>query len=152
MTTIETRTPRFANPGPEEIRDMFSRIKTIAVVGLSPNPRRPSFRVASALQRSGFRIVPVRPLVDEVLGEKAWPNLAELPQPVDLVNVFRSAEHLDALVDDCVRLSVRRLWIQQGIVNENAAVRATAHGIWTVMDRCIQTDLSTLCEPAPRLG
>lgn len=89
--------------------------------------------------------MPVRPLVDEVLGEKAFASLAEIPGPVDLVNVFRTAEHVEGLVDDCIRLGLPRLWIQEGIIDEAAAARSAAHGIWTVMDRCIWRDFNGLC-------
>jgi len=143
-TSVRIR-PMFANPEPEQILHMLRKIKTIAVVGLSPKESRPSHRVARGMQQRGYRIVPVRPAVDEVLGEKAYPNLAALPGPVDIVDVFRAPEHVDEIVDQCIRLGVKRLWLQDGVVNEAAADRAVAAGITVVMDRCIWRDCLALC-------
>lgn len=130
----------FANPADATLRTLLDRVKTIAVVGLSPQPSRPSYRVAQAMQRYGYQIVPVRPLVDEVLGEKAYADLADLPFPVDLVDVFRAAEHLPAIVEQCLALHLPAIWIQEGIVAEAAALRAQAGGMTTVMDRCLLKD------------
>lgn len=132
------------NPSSGEIRDLLGRIKTIAVVGLSPKPGRPSYGVSQAMQRFGYRIVPVRPAVAEVLGEKAYASLAEIPFPVDLVDVFRAAEHIPGLVDECLAIGVPALWIQEGIVHEEAAGRARAAGLTVVMDRCIYKDYMAL--------
>lgn len=134
----------FQNPAPDEIKALLSRVKTIAVVGLSPKPNRPSFVVARALQGFGYRIIPVRPAVQEVLGERAYPSLAEVPDRIDLVDAFRAAEHLDELVDECIRLKLPALWIQEGIVNQAAAERARAAGLFVVMDRCIYKDYVSL--------
>lgn len=130
----------FQNPPPDEIRALLQRVRTIAVVGLSPQPARPSHGVARELQRFGYRIVPVRPAIGEVLGEKAYATLAEVPVAVDLVDVFRAAEHVDAIVDECLRMKVPAIWIQEGIVNESAAQRAREGGMTVVMDRCIYKD------------
>lgn len=130
----------FVNPPPEVIRDLLGRVKTIAVVGLSPKPDRPSYQVARAMQGFGYRIIPVRPGVAEILGEKAYARLSDVPEPIDLVDVFRAAEHLDAIVDECIRLKIPALWIQEGIVNEAAARRAVEAGITVVMDRCLYKD------------
>jgi hypothetical protein len=130
----------FANPSDETLRDLLSRVKTIAVVGLSPKPGRPSFSVAQALQRWGYRIVPVRPAVDAVLGEKAYPSLAQIPFPVDLVDVFRAAEHIPGVVDECLAIGAPAIWIQEDIVHEAAAEKARAAGLTVVMDRCIYKD------------
>lgn len=127
----------FENPDDAALRLLLGRVKTIAVVGLSPQPMRPSHVVAQAMQRYGFRIVPVRPLIDEALGEKAYPSLADLPFPVDLVDVFRAAEHVPAIVEQCLALHLPAIWIQEGIVNEAAAERARAAGMTVVMDRCL---------------
>lgn len=134
----------FQNPAPDEIKALLSRVKTIAVVGLSPKPNRPSFVVARALQGFGYRIIPVRPALNEVLGEKAYPSLAEAPGRIDLVDAFRAAGHLDELVDECIRLKLPALWIQEGIVNPAAAERARAAGLFVVMDRCIYKDYVSL--------
>jgi hypothetical protein len=122
-----------------------NEVRTIAVVGLSPNAHRPSHHIAAGLQRAGFRVIPVRPLVREVLGETAYPSLSSVPVPVDLVNVFRAAAGVDAVVDECLRLGLKRIWIQEGIVNEPAARRARDAGMTVVMDRCILRDYRTLC-------
>ena len=127
----------FSNPDDATLRALFEHIQTIAVVGLSPQPARPSYRVAQAMQRYGFRIVPVRPLVDSVLGETAYADLADIPFRVDLVNVFRAAEHLPAIVEQCLALHLPSIWIQEGIVHDDAAHRAQAGGMTVVMDRCL---------------
>lgn len=134
----------FANPSSEEIRALLKRVKNIAVVGLSPKPNRPSYFVAKAMQGFGYRIIPVRPAVAEVLGERAYAALADITEPIDLVDAFRAAEHIDELVDECLRLKIPALWIQEGIVNEPAARRARAAGIFVVMDRCIYKDYVAL--------
>lgn len=130
----------FANPSMEEIKDLLKRIKTIAVVRLSASPNRPSHGVAKALQGFGFRIIPVNPALSEVLGEKAYPSLHELPEPVDLVDVFRESSHVAAIVDDCIALKLPALWLQDGVIDEAAALRAQSAGMTVVMDRCIYRD------------
>ena len=130
----------FANPPPDQIRSLLQEVKTIAVVGLSPHPDRPSYRVARSMQGFGYRIVPVRPAVAEVLGQKAYPKLSDIPNPVDLVDVFRSADQIDPIVDECIALGIKRLWLQDGVINEKAAERARAAGISVVMDRCVWRD------------
>jgi hypothetical protein len=134
----------FPNPAPEEIKALLQRVKTIAVVGLSPKPDRPSYVVARAMQRYGYRIIPVRPATAEVLGEKCYPSLADVPEKVDLVDVFRAAEHIPALVDACIALGVPAIWIQEGIVHEAAAGQARAAGLTVVMDRCLYKDYVSL--------
>lgn len=138
-------TVAFDNPTPEECCALLRRARTIAVVGLSPVPSRPSFGVARAMQRFGFRIIPVRPKIAEALGEKAYGSLREVPEPIDLVNVFRAAPFVDAVVDECIGLGLPALWIQEGIVNERAALRAREAGMFVVMDRCIWRDYTTYC-------
>ena len=134
----------FANPSPDQIRSLLQEVKTIAVVGLSPRPERPSYRVSRAMQGFGYRIVPVRPAVAEVLGEKAYPRLSDIPFPVDLVDVFRAADEVGPIVDECIALGVRRIWLQDGVVNLEAAERARAAGITVVMDRCVWRDYMDL--------
>lgn len=134
----------FTNPDSAAIRQMLGQVHTVAVVGLSPNETRPSFRVAQGLQSLGLRIIPVRPMTDAVLGETAYPDLESLPEVPDIVDVFRAAEHVPAIVESCIRLGVKRLWLQQGIVHEAAAQRAVDAGITVVMDRCLWRDASAL--------
>jgi len=136
---------KFENPSAEERCALLKRVKTIAVVGLSPNPARPSHGVAKAMQGFGFTIVPVHPAVTEVLGVKAFPRLADIPVPVDLVNVFRRAEYLDGVVDECLGLGLKSIWIQEDIVNEPAALRARKGGMTVVMNRCIYRDYRQYC-------
>ena len=134
----------FAKPSPDQIRSLLQEAKTIAVVGLSPRPDRPSYRVSRAMQGFGYRIVPVRPAVAEVLGEKAWARLSEIPFAVDMVDVFRAGDQIDPIVDECIALGVKRLWLQDGVINEAAAQRARAAGITVVMDRCVWRDYMEL--------
>jgi predicted CoA-binding protein len=131
---------RFTNPSDEDIRALLQRVKTIAVVGLSASPGRPSHGVARALQGFGYRIIPVNPTVVEVLGEKACPSLRDLPEPVDLVDVFRESSHVAGIVDDCIALKLPALWLQDGVMDAAAALRARAAGLTVVMDRCIYRD------------
>ena len=130
----------FENPPPEAIKRLLETAKTIAVVGLSPQLERPSHGVARAMQRFGYRIIPVRPAVDSVLGEKAYPDLPHLPGPVDIVDVFRAPEHVDQIVDQCIAQKLPAIWLQEGVVNEKAVEKAKKAGIFVVMDRCIFKD------------
>lgn len=130
----------FENPNDEDIKRLLERVRTIAVVGLSPHPARPSYRVAAALQSFGYRIIPVRPAVSEVLGERAYASLREVPPGIDLVDVFRAPEHIDPIVDACIELRLPALWLQDGVINETAAQRAREAGITVVMDRCVYRD------------
>ena len=130
----------YQNPAADEIRALLKKVRTIAVMGLSPQPARPSYFVAKAMQGFGYRIVPVRPAVSEVLGEKAYASLGEVPNQIDLVDVFRAAEHVGAIVDECLRLKIPAIWIQEGIINEAAGQKARDAGMTVVMDRCIYKD------------
>ena len=141
---------KFRNPSDDDIKALLARVRTIAVVGLSPQPSRPSHRVASNLQRFGYRIIPVRPAVEQVLGEKAYAALREVPEKIDLVDVFRAPQYVDAIVDECIALGVKALWLQDGVVNEPAALRARAAGIAAVMDRCVYRDYVHFFGSAPR--
>jgi predicted CoA-binding protein len=140
----------FQNPPDEEIRELLLRVHTIAVVGLSPRPNRPSHRVALHMQRFGYRIVPIRPAVDSVLGEKAYATLGEVPEPIDLVDVFRAPEHVDSVVEECFALKLPAIWLQDGVVNIPAAMRAHAAGMMVVMNRCIYRDYMGFFGPVPR--
>lgn len=135
----------FTNPDAEARCALLKTVKTIAVVGLSPNAARPSYGVSKAMQEFGFRVIPVHPAAKEILGEKVYPSLKDIPHPVDLVDVFRSAEFIDGVVDECLALGLKVIWIQEGIVNEPAAQRALAGGMSVVMDRCIYRDYRDYC-------
>ena len=134
------QTPSFQNPEPEAIRTLLQTVKSIAIVGLSPKPGRPSHSVAKALQDYGYRILPVRPAVAEVLGVTAYPDLYALPERPDLVDVFRAPEYVGPIVDACIDLGIPALWLQDGVINEAEALRARAAGITVVMDRCTYRD------------
>jgi predicted CoA-binding protein len=121
----------------EEMRQILATAKTIAVVGLSDKPDRPSYGVAAYLQEQGYRIIPVNPNLSQVLGEKAYPNLRQIPEAVDVVDIFRRAEHVPAIVDDAIAINAKVVWMQLGIVNEVAAARAEAAGLTIVMDACM---------------
>ncbi len=129
---------------PETIRAMLgnppAEPRTIAVVGLSDNPNKPSHYVPEYMQRHGYRILPVNPLVESVLGEKSYPTLSDLPVKPDVVNVFRLPKFIQAIVDEMLQLGLKNIWVQQGIMNEEAAARAEAGGIHVVMDRCIMVE------------
>jgi predicted CoA-binding protein len=125
----------------DHVTDAAERIlksaRTIAVVGLSPDPRRPSHGVARYLQRAGYRIIPVNPNVDEVLGERAYLSLRQIPQEVDVVEVFRRSEFVGSIVDDAIAIKARAVWLQDGVIDEDAAARARASGLDVVMDDCM---------------
>jgi len=135
----------FENPDAEARCALLKKIKTIAVVGLSPNAARPSHGVSRAMQQYGFRVIPVHPAAKEILGEKVYPALRDIPEAVDLVDVFRSAEFIDDVVDECLALGLKAIWIQEGIVNLPAAQRAVDGGMTVVMDRCIYRDYRDQC-------
>ena len=135
----------FTNPSPEDICKLLREVHNVAVLGLSPNPGRASFHVAQALQSFGYRIIPVRPMVAEVLGERAYPDLESLPEVPDIVDVFRAPEHVPAIVDSCIKLGIKNLWLQDDVVHEEAALRAQQAGITVVMNRCMFRDYTQLC-------
>lgn len=134
----------FQSPSDEEIRGLLKRIKTIAVVGLSASPYRPSHSVAKSLQSFGYRIIPVNPKLERILGESAYPHLESVPEPIDLVDVFRAPEHVSGIVDDCILLKLPALWLQDGVIDEASARRAHAAGMTVVMNRCIYRDYMRL--------
>ena len=133
------------NPSPEEIRDLLSGARTVAVVGLSERPHRTSHAIARALRGFGFRIFPVNPNLDgPVLGEEPYSRVREIPAPVDVVDVFRRGETVMPVAEDAVAAGAKVLWMQSGVVNEGAAAYAREHGLTVVMDRCIKVDYSYL--------
>jgi predicted CoA-binding protein len=136
----------FENPTKTEIDAFLRRIRNIAILGLSETAGRPSHNVARALQKFGYRIVPVNPGAQEILGERAWPDLESALKgagPVDAVDVFRRSEHVAAIVEDAIRLKVPALWLQDGVIDDAAAEKARAAGIFTVMNRCMFRDRSS---------
>ena len=119
-----------------DIEAILRECKTVAVVGLSPNPARPSHRVAVYLQSQGYRIVPVNPNATEVLGEPCYPNLAAIPHPVELVDIFRRSEEVSPVIDEAIQVGAEAVWMQLGIVNEASAAQAQEAGLDVVMDKC----------------
>lgn len=128
-------TPKINDP--EAIKKILAEHRTIAVVGLSSNPGRASYGVASYMQRQGYRIIPVNPNEREVMGEKAYASLAEIPGPIDLVDIFRRSEEAGEHVDEAIRLGAKGVWLQEGVIDQAAAQRALDAGLLVVMDRCI---------------
>src|SRR5450432_3358572 len=122
---------------PDPIANLLRQSKTIAVVGLSNNPLRPSHGVSAYMQSHGYRIIPVNPQIKGSLGEKAYPSLLDVPEKIDIVNVFRRSEFVEAVVDQAIQLKVPAIWMQEGVANEAAANKARAAGIFVMMDRCI---------------
>ena len=120
-----------------DIKEIVTKYRTIAVVGLSPDPGKPSFEVAAYLQRAGFRIIPVNPACQEILGERCYPTLADIPGEVEIVDVFRRAEFLPEVVEQAISKGAKVVWMQEGIVNQPAAARAEEAGLAVVMDRCL---------------
>ena len=121
----------------DEIRRLLSSSKTIAVVGLSAKPYRPSHGVSEYMQSRGYRIIPVNPNLTEVLGEKSYPALDDVPERVDIVNVFRRPEAVEPVVDAAIRVGARAVWMQEGVIHRAAAEKARAAGLAVIMDRCI---------------
>ena len=121
----------------EEIRRLLDGGKTIAVVGLSAKPWRPSHGVSEYMQSHGYRIIPVNPNLTEALGERAYAKLEDVPEPVDIVNIFRRSEAVEPIVDAAIRIGAHAVWMQEGVIHRAAAEKARAAGLTVVMDRCI---------------
>jgi uncharacterized protein len=130
----------------DPIADLLRRSKTIAVVGLSPDPLRPSHGVSAYMQSQGYRIIPVNPQIEQCLGEKAYRSLRDVPQQIDIVNVFRRPEFVEEIVDQAIQRKVPAIWMQEKVIHERAAQKARRAGIFVVMDLCI------LKEHRARLG
>jgi predicted CoA-binding protein len=126
-----------ASPLPDPIFDLLKRAQTIAVVGLSDSPLRPSHGVSAYMQTHGYRIIPVNPNITEALGEKAYPTLLDIPERIDIVNIFRRSELVGEIVDQAIHRQVPCIWMQEQVINEMAAEKARKAGIFVVMDRCI---------------
>jgi predicted CoA-binding protein len=121
----------------DPIYELLSRTKTIAVVGLSDSPLRPSHGVSAYMQLQGYRIIPVNPKIAEALGENSYPSLLEVPDKIDLVDVFRRPEYVDDIVEQAIQLKIPAIWLQESVINERAAEKARKAGMFVVMDRCV---------------
>jgi len=124
-------------PSDQQIKELLQKARTIAVVGLSSSRLRASYGVAQYMQSAGYRVIPVNPNEQQVLGEKAYPRLEDVPEKIDLVDVFRRSEFVPEIVDAAIRIGARAIWMQEGVADEAAAQRARAAGLFVVMDTCI---------------
>ena len=142
MIVVVRRLISRRTPGTDaSIMDIAEKIltssKTIAVVGLSPKRERPSFTVASYLKEQGFMIIPVNPTATEILGERSYPDLSSIPERVDVVDIFRRSEEVFSIVDEAIKIGAKSVWMQEGVINEDAACRAREAGLLVIMDKCI---------------
>jgi predicted CoA-binding protein len=135
----------------DDVRAVLTGTKVWAVVGCSPDPRRDSHRIAALLQRRGFQVIPVNPAVDELLGERCYPSLADIPEPVEVVDIFRRSSEAGAHVDEAIAIGARAVWMQLGVVDRGAAERARAAGLRVVMDRCPAIELPKLDAATSRM-
>ncbi len=137
MTTQESG---LLSAGPEEIAQILKKYQTIAVVGLSTDPGRPSYQVAEYLKNHGYRIIPVNPGCTEVLGEKCYPSLKDIPFPVEVVDIFRKVEFIPAIVAEAIDVGAKAVWMQLGLEEPDSARQARAAGLQVVMDRCMKIE------------
>jgi predicted CoA-binding protein len=124
-----------------DIKKVLTTYRTVAIVGASTNPERPSHRVADFLKKEGFLVIPVTPNADKVVGEKAYPDLASIPVPVEVVDIFRRPEDVIPIVEEAIAVGAKAVWMQEGIINEEAAARARKAGLTVVMDHCMKKEL-----------
>jgi len=118
-------------------REILNSSQVVAVVGLSPKSDRPSYQVASYLKEQGYRIIPVNPTVKEILGELCYPNLGSIPEPVDVVDIFRRSEEVPDIVEEAIKIGAKAVWMQEGVINKEAAAQAREAGLLVVMDKCM---------------
>jgi len=121
----------------DQIAELLKSAKTIAVVGLTDSPFRPSYRVSQYMQSQGYRIIPINPMIGESLGEQSYASLLDVPEKIDIVNIFRRSEHVPEVIEEAIRLKVPAIWMQEGVIHEAAAEKARQAGIFVVMDKCI---------------
>jgi predicted CoA-binding protein len=125
------------NPSDDRLKQLLTSATTIAIVGVSSNPEKPSFGIMQRLQKAGYKVIPVNPRETEILGERSYPSLVDVPERIDIVDVFRRAEDTPPIADEAVTIGAKALWLQSGIANEEAASRASAAGLTVVMNACI---------------
>jgi predicted CoA-binding protein len=135
------------NPGNDQLRQLLTSATTVAIVGASGNPDKASYGIMQKLQHEGYKVIPVNPKEPEILGERAYPSLLDVPEKIDIVDVFRRAEDTPSIADDAVTIGAKALWLQSGISNEETAKRAEAGGLQVVMDACIGATHSMLRIP-----
>ena len=136
------------NPSDQQLTQLLTDATTIAIVGASSNPEKASHGIMQKLQRAGYRVIPVNPRETEILGEQSYPSLVDVPERIDIVDVFRRAEDAPGIADEAVTIGAKALWLQSGIASEDAAARATKGGLMMVMDACIGAMHSFLRVPA----
>jgi predicted CoA-binding protein len=134
----------FENPSRDRIKEILSAAGNVAVVGLSDKPDRVSYMVAEAMQKKGYRIIPVNPNAEQILGETCYPSLSDIPEPVHIVNVFRRSDQVVPVAEEAVNIKAKVFWLQLGISNEEAAEIAKSGGVEVIMDRCIKVEDSIL--------
>ena len=117
--------------------NILNKYRTVAIVGLSPDPSRPSYRVASYLDMHGYKVIPVNPHAQEILGKTSYPNLSSVPEPIEIVDIFRSSEKVMPVVDEAIKTGAKVVWMQEGIINEQAALKARDAGLLVVMNKCM---------------
>ena len=138
------------NPTDQELKQILTDATTIAMVGASSNPAKPSHRIMQKLQKAGYRVIPVNPSESDILGERSYPSLLDVPERIDIVDVFRRAEDTPGIADEAATIGAKVLWLQSGISSEEAAERATRGGLTVVMDSCIGVTHSLLRIPKKR--
>ena len=124
--------------------EILKSSKTVAIVGLSPDPERPSFLVGNYLKNQGYHIIPVNPKEKEIIGEISYPNLTAIPEPVDVVDIFRRSEDVMPIVEEAIKIGAKTVWMQEGVINQSAADRATQAGLKVVMNKCMRKELMKL--------
>ena len=135
------------NPSDPVLKNLLTEARTIAMIGASSNPDKASYGIMQQLQKRGYHVIPINPRETEVLGERAYASLADVKEPIDIVDVFRRAEDTPAIADEAVKVGAKALWLQTGIVNDDAAARAEAGGLLAVMDACIAATHALLQVP-----
>lgn len=133
-----------SNPSDQELKELLTNATTIAIVGASSNPDKASYGIMQKLLSVGYHVIPVNPKETEIVGQRSYPSLIDVPEPIDIVDVFRRAEDAPAIADDAVTKGAKALWLQTGISSEDAAARAKAGGLMAVMDTCIRATHSRL--------
>jgi len=124
-----------------DIDRILTQYRTVAILGASSDPERPSYRVANFLKNEGYRIIPVTPKGGEILGEKVYPNLSSIPVPIEVVDIFRRSEEIPPVVDEAIAIGAKAVWMQEGLINEEAAGKARKAGLIAVMDHCMRKEL-----------
>ncbi len=127
----------FQNPDEAAVRALLKKVRTIAIVGASPKPERPSHYIGEFLQQKGYRIIPIHPAIDTLFGEKAYPSLSDVPEAIDLADFYINADRVGPMIDEAVKLGIPAIWMQDNVVDEAAAQRAQGAGATVVMDDCI---------------